>query len=700
MDNKNQFDDVFESDAEKKREKVKAHKETNFKEYLEMLQEDPSLAQNSSARILEIIATAGIEDIPDYERWTAGVDKRYKLFSSKLFGVEKSISELINYFKAGAFGLSTGRQILLLVGPTGSGKSTCVSILKNSLKDYVGKPVFMIKGCPMQEEPLHLLPHYLRDEVAKRPEDCDECSHGKRNTKHLHLGIKVEGDLCPQCRYKLLTNYKNKDDGVIRWWSVPVETFTFSIQQSRGIASFEPSDEKSSDVTELVGRENIAVTSTKGPDDPFAYSLSGELEKANRGIFEGRELIKADEKLLWVFISAAEEREIKVQGSSFPHISIDVSLIGHTNLTEFKKFASRQENEALHDRIYVVSFPYPLKVKREVEIYKKLIEVDSSLVRLRKCHIAPDALEIAAIFAVMTRLIESKTEMDLLTKLKVYNGDVALTELRDKEKHPIDIRELIAEGQENPDFSKREGMFGVSSRDVLAALNTAVVEQSSKSGCLTPLTVIRALRDVFDHRMGYVPEDIERFKVLLSSDEENSVMSEYKDLVITSVSKAFLKAYSDLKHELFRKYVEEAERWRDKNRTYIRGQMLEVERDPVTGKPKEADEKFLRSIEEQIPLADKEAEVFRGEILELRSMLMDRKQLFNCDTYRPLGKAVEEKLLADSRSSLTLVLATDRPKGQEEKKRIDDLYGALKETGHCNVCIREKVEKAREFLSE
>ncbi|OGN07935.1 MAG: hypothetical protein A2750_02385 [Candidatus Yanofskybacteria bacterium RIFCSPHIGHO2_01_FULL_45_42] len=672
---------VIENDAERKRARKSAEKVVKFRDYLNMVKDDPTIAQNSPARLLEVIQNHGTTEIPEEERWSLDegepVTVRYNLFSKHLFGVEKSVFQVVKYLKAGASRLSTGKQILLLVGPTASGKSTFANILKRALENYETKQVFAIDGCPMLEEPLHLLPRHLRTEFEQK------------------LGMRIEGDLCPVCRYKLKEEF-TENDGVVRWYDVPVKTFRFSVQGTRGIGSFEPSDEKSQDITELVGRENIAIASTKGPDHPLAYSLTGELEKANRGICEGRELIKADEKLLWVFISVAEEKEIKVQGSSFPHLHVDTVVIGHTNLTEYKKFSTKQENEALHDRMFVVQFPYPLEIKKEVAIYKKLIQQESDFSRISKSHIAPGAFELAALFAVLTRLSPSEMGVDVLTKAKIYNGDRALTEIRDKDKKPIDLRELREEGQSSDDIMKREGMSGLSSRDTLAAINTALVKQSN--GCLTPLTVIKALRDLFEHRMGYSPEEIKRFKELLSAGEGGSVITEYKEFVIRSVSKAYLKAYHDLAKELFRRYVGEVKFYREQKRKHVRGH-FDVVREDITGRPKEPDIKFMRSVEEHIPIAESEADVFRGEILEF----VATNSNFSYETYTPLARAVEEKLLADSRATLTLVLASDKPKDSEAKKRADDLFSELTREGgmgFCPICSKEVVEKATEFLSE
>ena len=694
MNNKLNLDEIFARDAERKKQKKGQHQELTLRDYLSILEKDPLIAQNSSSRILEMCLEKGTEDIPEGERWL-GTEKRYNIFSRKLFGVEKPANEVMTFLMAGAAGLPIGKYILLLVGPTGSGKSTMVDILKQELEAYKIRPLYSIKGCPMHQEPLLAIPRYLRPEFEKK------------------LGVKIKGDLCPPCRHIL--EEKTEDTGVVNWLDIPVETFTFSINAARGIGSFEPADDKSSDISELVGKENIGITSNpkKGHTHWNAFTLSGELEKANRGIFEGIELIKADDKLLWVFISAAEEQKLKVRGSNFPHVSIDEVLIGHTNMTEFKKFSTHQENEAFHSRTLVVAWPYTLRIKDEVALYNKLIRTESSYSDLTKCHIAPGTFEIAAIFAILTRLNESQTGLDSLTKLKVYNGSKALTELnKDNEKIPTDIRQLIEEGQGSPDLSKREGMFGVDPRDVMAALNTALVEQGQ--GCLTPLTAIRALRKVFDHRMGYTPEDIERFKLLLSSGEKGSVMQEYKNFVINRVSKAYLRAYEDLAKILVDNYIKEAQFYRDQKRKFVRGQTMEIPRDNLTGKPKEPNIKLLRSIEEHIPINESEADTYRGEILETLGFMKiefeknkSNETFSYYDNYPPLAKAAEKKLLNDSRATLTIILDPGKPRGTEENKRINDLFTELTEPSskkeedrHCEICAREAVDRTAEFIQE
>lgn len=692
MNDRFDLNGIFESDRERKRSKSQHHRRITLREYLELVVQDPAIAQNSHARLVEIIEDAGVSEIPEEERGLFiaegdEVTKRYNLFAQELFGIEAPTSQFVSIIKAGAKGLSTGKQIILFVGPTGSGKSSFVRILMRALEKYDKRPVFMIQGCPRFEEPLHLLPRYMREQVALKPEECPEYPNCKN--KHLHLGIKIEGDLDPPCRARLMNEF-TKENGSVEWWNFPVETFNFSITSRRGIGSFEPTEEKNQDIGVLVGRENLQITTTEGYNHPNAFDLSGDLQVANRGIFEGRELIKSPEEFMWIFISVAEEKEIKVHGSNFPHMSIDTVVVGHTNLTEYKKFASNKANEALHDRIYVIPFPYPLRVKDEIKVYRKLIEQESAFRKVSSCHIAPGSLEIAATFAVLTRLRqESKFNIDPLTKAKIINGELPF-EIVDDDK-PIDVQAIIKEGQEEPDISKRDGMFGMSSRDVLAAINIELVK--NENGCLTPLTVIRALKNVFDHRMGYSAEEIERFRSILSEEDE-SIMGEYKRFVVESVKKAFLRSYRDLAEKLFNKYIENAELFRDRHRRFIRGGTSQPK--DKLGAPKEADIKFLESIERFMDIDSEEAPVFRGEILELRSKIKD----FSYHTYPPLARAIDERLLADNKASLSLVLSADKPKGEEEKKRAQDLFDGLSEAGFCDVCAREVIEEAAKFLSE
>lgn len=661
------LDDLIRIDKNRKSEKIKI--ETTFGEYLEkFLSDDPKISQNSSARFQAIIDSTGFDS-----------EGRSNLFREELYGIDLTISDVISHIRKGASRASSGKLLLLLTGPPGSGKSTIVNILICALEKYNIRPVFRIKGCPINEEPLHLLPRHLRSQV----------SNG--------LGVTIEGDLCPLCRHMLKTNFTDIIDGRenVRWQEVPVETFTFSEQDVRGISSFAPSDEKTSDITALTIRENINVTATKGYDDPRSFDIGGLIGRAQRGIFESRETCSNDPSVLAIFFSLCEEKQMMVPGATnFPHLSIDTFTIGHTNLNVFMKFSSNKDFEGLHNRFFIVECPYALTIKDEIKLYKKLIEKESDFIALQKKHIAPGALEIAALFAVLSRLTESKMGVNLLIKAKLYNGDMALHHIADNNKLTFDLRTLRQEGRSSPDISKREGMFGLSPRDILVALNTALSETKENEGCLTPISTIKALRNMFQHRTGIAPEMVEKYLGFLGIDSPASVIIELKELVLNPVNKAFLRAYEDLSSQIFDNYMEQIEIDAIQKMKYFRPDR-EMEMDVISGKPREADQKFLREVELHVPVADSEAISFRSDILQAKAIMKER---FSYETYTPLRKAVEKKLLEENRALLKIVIKKDASKNELEKKRADDLYSELLNDGFCEVCAHEIIEKAGDFL--
>jgi predicted Ser/Thr protein kinase len=158
------------------------------------------------------------------------------------------------------------------MGPVGGGKSTIVYLLKRGLEAYSRTPagaIYAIKGCPMHEEPLHLIPLELRPDLEKE------------------FGLYIEGDLCPHCRYMVDTQYHDRME------EVPIKRIAFSEKYRVGIGTFTPSDPKSQDISELVGGIDLSTIGEVGVEsDPRAYRFDGELNIANRGIMEFVEMLK------------------------------------------------------------------------------------------------------------------------------------------------------------------------------------------------------------------------------------------------------------------------------------------------------------------------------------------------------------------------------------------------------------------------
>ena len=644
--------------TERKTKEDEFPKQITCEEYLELLEKHPEMAQLAPSRLYNGIISHGTEPIPERDRW-GSAEKRYKFLSDQMFGQEEVHEQLVQFLAAGSKRTETGKRILLLMGPPAGGKSSLASLLKRCLEVYSRQvPLYAIKGCDLFEEPLHLVPRHLRDDFAKK------------------LGVTIEGDLCPQCRRMLFEDHaENDEDGRItevKWENVLVERISLNEQARVGISTFQPGDPKSQDISDLIGYEDVAKSARYGKADPRSYSLTGELEKANRGMIEFIEMLKCDKKFLWCLISVAQEQVIKVQGSTFPQIYTDTVILSHTNQPEFEEFA-REKEPALHDRIYIIKVPYPLRVKDEKKIYEKLISESG----LSDIHISPYALDVVSTFTVLTRFSQSQICENPIKKMKYYN-DERVPE--DKYKDPVDVREIRKEGRK-----QGEGFFGISSRYAIDAINTALVREGTK--CLTPRLAIRSLQKHFEHHMGFSEEEVNHYLSLLQETKEGTVTGEYKKIVEKEVTKAFLRAYEDLAREQFDKYM--------RNITaYCRREEV---KNLFTGERENPDESFMRSIEDVIGVSENRKDQFRQEVLVYKAT----EENFDFSTYEPLQEAVEKKLLHQMKDTLSLVVSKEAPKDEVEKARARDLFDTLiNERGFCKECAREFIEDAARFLSE
>ncbi len=239
--------------------------EGTFAQYFEIASKNPKIGRLSHARIYDMIVDAGIE-------MTRNGEPHYKFFNEEIFGIEKPLQQIVDYFHSAAQRLEVRKRVLLLMGPVGGGKSTAVALMKRGLEAYTRTPegaVYAIKDCPMHEEPLHLIPNDLRADVEKE------------------FGLYIEGDLCPHCRYMVDNNFRGRIE------EVPVKRVTFSEKYRVGVGTFTPSDPKSQDISELVGGIDLSTIGEVGVEsDPRAYRFDGELNIANRGLMEFVEMLK------------------------------------------------------------------------------------------------------------------------------------------------------------------------------------------------------------------------------------------------------------------------------------------------------------------------------------------------------------------------------------------------------------------------
>jgi serine protein kinase len=641
QDGNNKFN-ITERLEDLRREHEALRWEGSFRDYFELVAQNPRIAQLSHARINDMVHGAGVER---FHEGTQHEVLSYNFFSTELFGIEEPIAKIVEYFKSAAQRLEVRKRILLLMGPVGGGKSTIVNMLKRGLEDWTkidGGAVYAIKDCPMHEEPLHLIPHQLRAEVEK------------------HYGIYIEGDLCPQCRYSLEKTYGGKHE------EVKVHRVIFSEKERVGIGTFSPSDPKSQDITELTGSIDLSTIGEVGVEsDPRAYRFDGELNIANRGVMEFVEMLKVDEKFLYSLLTLSQEQSIKT--GRFAMIYADEVILSHSNENEYIAFAGNRKSEALQDRIILVRVPYNLRVSQEERIYDKLLRQSEAL---RNVHLAPNTLRVAAMFAVMTRLEEPKRQsVDLVKKMKLYDGE-------DVEGYKSkDIRELKEE-------TVREGMDGISPRYIINRLSSALVRDGVT--CINPIDALRAIKDGFEQHTGISSEQRERYLNLISLARK-----EYDELAKVEVQRAFVYSFEEMARTMCNNYLDNVEAFCNKERI----------KDPITEEEMDPDEQLMRSIEEQIGISENAKNTFRQEILIRISSYARKGKAFEYSSHERLKEAIEKKIFADLKDVVKITTSAKTP-DPDQLRRINEVVDRLvKDHGYCPVCANELLTYVGTLLS-
>ncbi|MEO4055402.1 PrkA family serine protein kinase [Solibacillus sp. CAU 1738] len=588
--------------------------EGSFAEYLQIVKERPEVAQTAHSRVYNMIKSAGVEERDG--------QKMFGFFGKEIFGLEMALERLVEeYFHPAAKRLDVRKRILLLMGPVSGGKSTIVTLLKNGLEQYSRTDegaVYAIKGCPMHEDPLHLIPQHLRSDFYEE------------------YGIRIEGSLSPLNTMRLEQEY----DGQIE--NVRVERIFFAEDKRVGIGTFTPSDPKSQDIADLTGSIDFSTIAEYGSEsDPRAYRFDGELNKANRGMMEFQEMLKLDEKFLWHLLSLTQEGNFKA--GRFALISADELIVAHTNETEYRTFIANKKNEALHSRIIVMPIPYNLKVSQEERIYEKMIN-ESDMAHV---HIAPHALRVAAIFSVLTRLeVPKKQGVDVVKKMRLYDGESV------EGYNAVDIEELKKE-------YPNEGMNGIDPRYVINRISSAIIRKEVPS--INALDVLRSLKDGLDQHASISEEDRKKYMNYIAVARR-----EYDDIAKNEVQKAFVYSYEESAKTLMNNYLDNVEAYCNKNKLH----------DPLTGEEMNPDEKLMRSIEEQIGISENAKKAFREEILIRLSAFARKGKRFDYNSHDRLRDAIQKKLFADLKDIVKITTSSQTP-DESQLKRINEVVATL-----------------------
>ncbi len=628
----------------------------SFSEYLDLVKANPKVTRNAFQRMYDMIIESGTEEYLDFKKHVV----RYKFFDDvknngkdAVFGLDVAIMKLVNVLRSAALGYGTEKRVILLHGPVGSAKSTICRLLKKGLEAYsksesgamytfewvdpdgtldglFGKAIRQFPT-PMNEEPLLLMPDEMRQQL------CDEINRGQEGSYR----VNIDGELSPPSRYimKVLLD-KYQGDLMKALSHVRVKRLLLSEADRIGIGTFQPKDEKNQDSTELTGDINYRKIAEYGSDsDPRAFNFDGEFNVANRGMIEFVEVLKLDVAFLYDLLGASQEHRIKPK--KFAQTHIDEVIIGHTNEPEYRRLQDNEFMEALRDRTVKIDIPYITRWRDEINIYKK----DFNSTKMRGISIAPHTIEMAAMWAILTRLEKpKKANLTRLQKLKLYNGKTLPNYTEDN------VKELRKE-------TIREGLEGISPRYIQDKLSNAMVaSQQNNRGSVNPFMVLNELESGLKNHSLLSNEEIKAdYRELLQV-----VRQEYEETIKGEVQRAISADESALQR-LCGNYIDNVKAYTQREKV----------KNQFTGQDEEPDERLMRSIEEKIEIPESRKDDFRREVMNYIGALSLEGKKFNYKMNERLHKALELKLFEDQKDSIKLTSLVSSVVDKDTQEKID-----------------------------
>jgi serine protein kinase len=594
--------------------------EMSIQDYLDLCKRDTTAYATVAERMLRAIGEPELVDTrtdPRLSRIFANkMLRRYPAFRD-LYGMEEVIEQIVSYFRHAAQGLEEKKQILYLLGPVGGGKSSLAEKLK-ALIEVV--PIYTIKGSPVHESPLGLF-NPLED--AQILED----DYG--------ISRRYLGTIMSPWAVKRLHEFGGD---ITRFRVVKLHP---SVLSQIAVSKTEPGDENNQDISSLVGKIDIRKLETYSQSDPDAYSFSGGLCLANRGVLEFVEMFKAPIKVLHPLLTATQEGNYKGT-EGFGAIPFDGLVLAHSNEAEWLTFKNNRNNEAFLDRIYIVKVPYSLRVSDEIHIYEKLL-ANSSLL---KAPCAPDTLKMLAQFAVLSRLKEPENS-SIFSKMRVYDGE----NLKDTDPKAKSMHEYV-------DYAGvDEGMNGLSTRFAFKILSK-VFNFDTTEVAANPVHLLYVLEQQIE-REQFPPETEQRYFSYI----KEHLAQRYVDFIGKEIQTAYLESYSEYGQNIFDRYVTFADFW-------IQDQEF---RDPDTGESFDRDS--LNSELEKIekPAGISNPKDFRNEIVNfgLRARATNGGKNPAWTSYEKFRTVIEKKMFSNTEELLPVISFNAKASAEDANKHAD-----------------------------
>lgn len=605
--------------------------EMTLEEYLELCKVDRLAYATAAERMLAAIGEPEVVDTSTNARMSRIFSNRkikvYPAFKN-FYGMEEAIEQIVSYLKHAAQGLEESKQILYLLGPVGSGKSSLAESIKRLMQV---NPIYVLKAgdevSPVWESPLGLFgddsEELIEEQFGIPVRYTKRCVLSPWAAKRL---VEFEGDIS---KFKVVKMYP-------------------SILNQVAITKTEPGDENNQDISTLVGKVDIRKLEDFSQDDPDAYSWKGGLNVANQGVLEFVEMFKAPIKMLHPLLTATQEGHYNgTQG--FGAIPFNGMILAHSNESEWETFKNDKTNEAFIDRVCIIKVPYCLRVDEEVKIYERLLKTSE----LAEAPCAPSTLSMLAQFAVLTRMKEHENS-NMWAKMKVYNGE----NIKDTDPKARSVQEYRDAAGVN------EGMTGISTRFAFKVLSK-VFNYDSNEIAANPVHLFLILesqimaeefpRDTQERLIGYI---------------RNHLAPTYAESIGNELQKAYLESYSEYGQNMFERYVMLADAW-IQNSDY---------RDPDTGEV--FDRADLNAELEKIekPSSISNVKDFRNEVVNfvLREKANNAGQTPAWTSYEKLRSVIEKNMFVNTEQLLPVITFGTKKTSEDERKHEEFIQRMVK----------------------
>lgn len=336
------------------------------------------------------------------------------------------------------------------------------------------------------------------------------------------------------------------------------------------------------------------------------YETHGELVDGECGVIEYSDLLKRPLDAWKYLLLAIEQGEVALTMSM---LTVNAVLMASTNEIHLEAFRQHPEYNSFRARLLPLRAGYLLDYRRELQIY------DSQIVPQLRQHVAPHATRVAALWAVLTRLLPSKID---------HYDDPALGKIA-ADLTPMEKARLYAEGiipgrlstdqgkvlkagladvaHEFESLQIYEGLTGASPREIRTVLLDAT--QHPLHACLSPLAVfdhVEILCDRADYEfLQHKPEGgYHAHRDFLKQVREN-----WLDLLDGEVRSSTGLIEEARHEELFDRYITHVMLW-------LKGERY---RDPHTGEYTDPDKGLLDRVEGVLDV--KNPEEFRRNVINV-----------------------------------------------------------------------------------